>query len=157
MRVDVRPTENCPLMTEFEFNEPSYLSDDLRLVRAQVRRFVDEVIVPNGDAWEQAGEIPRSVFQQLGQMGFLGMRHPEEYGGGGMGPLASVVLGEELARSSYGGIASALTVHSDMSISHIAHRGTHQQKQKYLPAACLGEKVGAICVTEPGAGSDVAA
>jgi acyl-CoA dehydrogenase len=84
------------------------------------------------------------------------MRHPVEYGGGGLGPLASVVLGEELARSGYGGVASALTVHSDMSIGHIAHRGTHAQKLKYLPAACAGEKVGAVCVTEPNAGSDVA-
>jgi acyl-CoA dehydrogenase len=70
--------------------------------------------------------------------------------------MASVVLGEELARSSFGGVAAALTVHSDMSIGHIAHRGTHEQKQRYLPAACAGEKVGAVCVTEPGAGSDVA-
>src|SRR4029079_4521801 len=92
----------------------------------------------------------------FGALGFLGMRHPVEYGGGGLGPMASVVLGEELARASYGGVASALTVHSDMSISHIAHRGSHQQKQRYLPAACAGEKVGAVCVTEPNAGSDVA-
>jgi acyl-CoA dehydrogenase len=143
-------------MTVFEFNEPDLLGEELRMVREQVRRFVDEVIVPNGEAWEAAGEIPREVFRRLGQLGFLGMRHPVEYGGGGMGPLASVVLGEELARSSFGGVASALTVHSDMSISHIAHRGTHEQKQKYLPAACAGEKVGAVCVTEPHAGSDVA-
>jgi len=143
-------------MTDFEFLEPEILGEDLRMVREQVRRFVNEVIVPNGDEWEAKGEIPRDVFRRLGAMGFLGMRHPVEYGGGGMGPLASVVLGEELSRSSYGGVASALTVHSDMSISHIAHRGTHEQKQKYLPAACAGEKVGAICVTEPHAGSDVA-
>lgn len=84
------------------------------------------------------------------------MRHPAEFGGGGMGAMSSVVLGEELARSSYGGVAAAVTVHSDMSISHIAHRGTLEQKRRYLPAACAGEKIGAICVTEPNAGSDVA-
>lgn len=143
-------------MTEFEFAEPDSLGEDLRMVRQQVRRFVNEVIVPNGDEWEARGEIPRDVFRQLGEMGFLGMRHPVEYGGGGLGALSSVVLGEELARSGYGGVASALTVHSDMSISHIAHRGTHEQKQKYLPDACAGLRVGAICVTEPHAGSDVA-
>ena len=143
-------------MIEFEFNEPDVLGEELRMVRAQVRRYVNEVIVPQGDAWEEKGEIPRSVFKDLGAMGFMGMRHPEEYGGGGMGALASVVLGEELSRSTYGGVASALTVHSDMSISHIAHRGTHAQKQRYLPAACAGEKIGAVCVTEPHAGSDVA-
>jgi len=144
------------MMTEFEFQEPAFLSEDLRMVREQVRRFVDEKIVPHAEAWEASGEIPRSVFRELGALGFLGMRHPEAYGGGGMGALASVVLGEELARSTFGGVASALTVHSDMSIGHIAHRGTHEQKLKYLPAACAGEKIGAVCVTEPHAGSDVA-
>ncbi len=143
-------------MSEFEFQEPDMLSEDLRMVRSQLRRFVSERIVPHGDDWEAAGEIPRALFRELGAMGFLGMRHPSEYGGGDMGPLASVVLGEELARSGYGGVAAALTVHSDMSVSHIAHRGTHAQKQRYLVPACAGERVGAICVTEPGAGSDVA-
>ena len=143
-------------MTEFEFLEPDFLDEDLRMVRDQVRRFSKERIVPFADAWEASGEIPRSLFQELGELGFLGMRHPVDYGGGGLGALASVVLGEELARSGYGGVASALTVHSDMSISHIAHRGSHEQKQKYLPDACAGRKVGAVCVTEPGAGSDVA-
>ena len=143
-------------MPPFEFNEPELLSEELRMVRTQVRRYVDEAIVPHADAWEESGEIPRRVFRDLGELGFLGMRHPVEYGGGGLGPLASVVLGEELARSSYGGVASSLTVHSDMSISHIAARGTEAQKQRYLPAACAGEKIGAVCVTEAHAGSDVA-
>jgi len=138
------------------FSEPDIVDEDLRTVREQLRRYVDEVIVPNGDAWELSGEIPRHVFRDLGGMGFLGMRHPVEYGGGGLGALSSVVLGEELARSTFGGVASALTVHSDMSLSHIAQRGTHEQKQRYLPAACTGEKVGVICVTEAHAGSDVA-
>jgi len=143
-------------MTEFEFQEPDFLGEDLRMVRDQVRRFVNEKIVPYGEAWEASGEIPRKLFRDLGALGFLGMRHPVEYGGGGMGAMASVVLGEELSRSTFGGVASALTVHSDMSVGHIAHRGTHEQKLKYLPAACAGEKIGAVCVTEPGAGSDVA-
>ncbi len=143
-------------MPVFELNEPQDLDDSLRMVRAQVRRFVDERIVPFADAWEEAGEIPRQLFRDFGALGFLGMRHPQEYGGGGLGALSSVVLGEELGRSSYGGVASALTVHSDMSVGHIAHRGTHAQKLRYLPAVCRGEKVGAVCVTEPGAGSDVA-
>ena len=143
-------------MAEFEFSEPNVLNDELRMIRAQIRRLVNELIVPHGDAWEASGEIPRQVFRDFGALGFLGMRHPVDYGGGGLGALASVVLGEELSRSSYGGVASAFTVHTDMSISHIAHRGTHEQKQRYLPAACLGEKIGVVCVTEAHAGSDVA-
>jgi acyl-CoA dehydrogenase len=140
----------------FEFAEPATLDDDLVLVRSQIRRYVAERIVPEAEGWERSGEIPRAVFRELGELGLLGMRHPVKYGGGGLGALSSVVLAEELSRSSFGGVASSLTVHSDMSISHIAHRGTDEQKSRYLPAACAGEKVGAICVTEPNAGSDVA-
>ena len=126
------------------------------MMRAQVRRFVETAVLPRGDAWEKTGEIPREVFRELGKLGLLGMRHPEEYGGGGLGPLASVIFAEELSRSTFGGFASSVTVHSDMSISHIAKRGTDEQKRRFLPAACRGEKIGAICVTEPDAGSDVA-
>ncbi|MCD0421815.1 acyl-CoA dehydrogenase family protein [Rubrivivax sp. JA1024] len=140
----------------FEFAEPALPEGDLALVRAQLRRYVDERISPVAQSWEEAGEIPREIFREMGKLGFLGMRHPTEYGGGGMGALSSVILAEELSRSSFGGVASALTVHSDMSISHIAYRGSEQQKERYLPPACAGEKVGVICVTEPHAGSDVA-
>ena len=143
-------------MTTFEIQEPNFLTEELRMLREQLRRYVSEKIVPQGDAWEVAGAVPRQAFLDFGALGFLGMRHPVEYGGGGLGPLASVVLAEELARSGYGGVTAAFTVHSDMSIGHIAHRGTHEQKQRYLPGACSGEKIGAICVTEPHAGSDVA-
>ncbi|MGQ0699346.1 MAG: acyl-CoA dehydrogenase family protein [Panacagrimonas sp.] len=143
-------------MPSFEFMEPAHLNEDLVMIRDQVRRFVDDVVVPNGEQWEQDGLVPREVFRQMGALGFLGMRHPVDYGGSGLGPLASVVFSEELARSSFGGFSSSVTVHSDMSISHIAHRGSHAQKAKYLPSACAGEKIGAICVTEPHAGSDVA-
>ena len=143
-------------MAAFDFLQPELLDEDHRLIRDQVRRYVDEVITPQADAWEQAGEIPRQAFSDFGRLGFLGMRHPVEYGGGGLGAMASVVLGEELSRCTYGGVAAAFTVHSDMSIGHIAHRGTPAQKQRYLPAACAGEKIGAVCVTEPHAGSDVA-
>ena len=143
-------------MSEFFFQEPDVLSEDLRMLRGQVRRFVDTHIIPKADAWEASGEIPRALFREMGKLGFLGMRHPEEYGGGGLGPMCSVIFAEELSRSGFGGVASSVTVHSDMSISHIAKRGTEAQKQKYLPAACRGERVGAVCVTEPGAGSDVA-
>src|SRR3990172_10687367 len=128
-------------MSEFDFNEPAILDEALGLLRTQLRRFVNDESVPHADAWEAAGQIPRTLFRDLGRLGYLGMRHPVEYGGGGLGALASVVFGEELGRSTYGGVAAAITVHSDMSISHIAPRGTHEQKQRYLPAACAGEKI----------------
>ena len=144
-------------MTEFQFKEPSFLPEEMLMLRAQVRRFVETVVIPKADAWEVDGFVPREIFRQMGEMGILGMRHPEAYGGGGLGPMCSVILAEELSRSSYGGFASSTLVHTDMSISHIAKRGTDAQKKKYLPPAIRGEKIGAVCVTEPGAGSDVAA
>lgn len=139
----------------FEFAEPE-LSEELGMIRQQLRRFVADEVLPKGDQWEIDGQIPREIFLKLGAMGFLGMRHPPEYNGGGMGAMSSVVLGEELSRSGYGGFTTSICVHADMSIAHIAHRGSAQQKARYLPLACSGEKVGAICVTEPHAGSDVA-
>lgn len=143
-------------MTTFTFNEPNIIDEELLMLREQVRRFVEEVVVPHGEQWEKDGKVPREIFRQMGELGFLGMRHPVEYGGSGLGAMASVIFAEELSRSSFGGFASSVTVHSDMSINHIAKRGTHEQKQRFLPAACAGEKIGAICVTEPHAGSDVA-
>jgi acyl-CoA dehydrogenase len=140
----------------FEFQEPAIVGEDLLMVRDQVRRFVETEVATRGEQWEVDGTVPREIFRKLGELGLLGMRHPVEFGGAGLGPMASVILGEELGRSGFGGFAAAVTVHSDMSIGHIAHRGTPQQKAKYLPAACAGEKIGAICVTEPHAGSDVA-
>ena len=143
-------------MTPFDPKEPRILDEDLLMLREQLRRFVTEKIVPHGDAWEAQGATPRELFRELGALGFLGLRHPEEYGGGGLGALSSVVFNEELTRSGYAGVAAGLAVHADMSTPHIAHRGTEAQKAKYLPGACTGDIVGAICVTEPHAGSDVA-
>ena len=143
-------------MSVFEFKEPDIVGQELRMLREQARRFVTEVVEPNGEHWERDGCVPRSVFRQLGELGLLGMRFPVEYDGSELGPLASVVMAEELSRSSFGGFASSVNVHTDMSLAHIVHRGTHEQKQRFLPAAAAGEKVGAICVTETHAGSDVA-
>jgi acyl-CoA dehydrogenase len=94
--------------------------------------------------------------ERVGELGLLGMRHAEEHGGAGLGTLSSMVLAEELGRSTFGGFSAAVTVHTDCSATHISRRGTEAQKQKYLPDLCAGRKVCAIAVTEPGAGSDVA-
>ncbi len=143
-------------MTALSFADPINLPEELVMMRDQVRRFVETEIVPNGDAWEEAEMIPREIFRKLGDMGVLGMRHPVEYGGTDLGPVASILLAEELGRSTYGGVPASVTVHTDMSATHISRRGSPEQKQKYLPGACAGTKIAAIAVTEPGAGSDVA-
>lgn len=133
-----------------------YFRDEHELFRSAVRRFVEEQIVPNVDEWEVRGEIPRSLFRQLGELGFLGVEYPPEYGGGGADFWMTVVLAEEMARCRAGGVAFSVIVHTDMSSPWLARLGTDEQKARYLPAVTSGEKVCALAITEPGAGSDMA-
>src|SRR5262249_46941466 len=109
MSADVRASNEA----EFYFAEPANLSEELRMLREQVRRFVEKEVVPHGEQWERDGKIPREIFRRMGALGFLGMRHEAEYGGTGMGPLASMVFAEELGRCSFGGFTSSTLVHSD--------------------------------------------
>ncbi|MBT3533345.1 MAG: acyl-CoA dehydrogenase [Rhodospirillaceae bacterium] len=137
-------------------HEPLHMTEDLTLIRDQIRRFVTEEVIPNGEAWEVDGMVPRATLAQMGELGFLGMRHPEAYGGSGLNALASLILSEELGRSTFGGVSATVLVHTDMASPHLARYGTDAQKAKYLPAICKGEIITAVAVTEPGAGSDVA-
>jgi alkylation response protein AidB-like acyl-CoA dehydrogenase len=100
--------------SEFHFSEQPDLPEELRMLREQVRRFVEKEVVPCGEQWERDGKIPREIFRRMGALGFLGMRHAIEYGGTAMGPLASLVFAEELGRSTFGGFTSSTLVHSDM-------------------------------------------
>ncbi|WP_372656660.1 acyl-CoA dehydrogenase family protein [Hydrogenophaga sp.] len=143
-------------MNTLELNDPLCITEELRMLREQVRRFVTEEVIPVADAWEREGRVPRAIFRRLGGLGLLGMRHPVEHGGTDMGPVASVLWAEELGRSGYGGVPASVLVHTDMSSTHISRRGTDKQKHKYLPGIIQGEKIVAIAVTEAGAGSDVA-
>ena len=143
-------------MKTFDLIDPPCITEELRLLRQQVRRFVAEEVLPVADAWEKEGRIPRQVYRRLGELGLLGMRHPLEHGGTDMGPVASVLFAEELGRSGYGGLPASVLVHTDMSATHISRRGSEEQKARYLPDIVRGEKIVAIAVTEPAAGSDVA-
>lgn len=129
--------------------------DTLRLLRDSVRRYVENEIVPAGRDWEQAGFIPREVLRQMGSLGFLGVRYPEQYGGAGMNVVGTAVLAEELGRSSFGGFAVTVLVHTDMASPHLVNAGSPAQLDRYLPAIIAGEKITAVAVTEPDAGSDV--
>ena len=133
-----------------------YFRDEHQLFRSAVRCFVEEEIVPNVDDWEERGEIPRSLFRQLGELGFLGVEYPPEFGGGGADFWMTVVLAEEMARCRAGGVAFSVIVHTDMSSPWLARLGTAEQKARYLPSVISGEKVCALAITEPGAGSDMA-
>ena len=124
--------------------------------RKIVRSFVEAEIVPHVDEWEEAGRIPRALFRRLGELGFLGIEFPEEYGGAGADFPTSVVLAEELARGRSGGVAFSIVVHTDMSSPWLLRYGTGEQKRRYLPSIARGEAVCALAITEPGAGSDMA-
>jgi acyl-CoA dehydrogenase len=127
------------------------------LFRATVRDFVEKEMVPHAEAWEAAGEFPRTLWRRLGELGFLGLEYPETYGGAGGDFLTTVVLWEELARCRSNGVAMGVFVHTDMASPHLWCAGTEAQKRRWLPGICRGDAVCAIAVTEPGGGSDVAA
>ena len=133
-----------------------YRDDTVEQLRVQIRRFVENEIVPNGDAWEAAGAVPREVLCQMGELGFLGIRYPEKFGGADLDTMATVVLAEELSRSTYAGFNITVLVHTDMASPHLARFGTEEQLVRYMPGIVAGECITAIGVTEPGAGSDVA-
>jgi acyl-CoA dehydrogenase len=125
------------------------------MLRDQVRRFVEEEIKPYGEAWEEQGFVPREVLRHMGSLGFFGIRYPEAYGGSGMDTLGSVVLAEELGRSTFSGVAITALVHTDMASVHVFNAGTEAQKSRWMRKIIAGEAICAVAVTEPDAGSDV--
>ena len=136
--------------------ESIYFSEEHGLFRETLRRFINEEVIPYGDQWEDAGEIPREVLRKMGTLGFLGIRYPSRYGGAEMDTLGTVILSEELGRSTFGGFAVSVLVHTDMASPHLARYGTPEQLERYLPGITRGELISAVAVTEPDAGSDVA-
>ncbi len=125
------------------------------MLRDQLRRFVQQEIVPNAPQWELERRLPRSLFLRMGELGFLGLSFPEQYGGSGMDCLAAVVLSEELARSGFGGVASSITVQTDYSASHLVRFGNAEQRARFLPDVIAGRRICALGITEPGASSDL--
>lgn len=132
-----------------------YFTEEHEALRDQVRRFVETEIKPHALAWEEQGFVPREVLRKMGSLGFLGIRYPAEYGGSEMDTLATVVFAEELGRSTFSGVAVTALVHTDMASVHIANAGSQAQRDRLMPAIIAGEKIVAVAVTEPDAGSDV--
>ncbi len=135
-----------------------YFGKEHEMVRRAVRDFVDKVINPRVDEWEEAEIAPlHELFKKMGDLGFLGIRYDPKYGGGGMDYWAETAFLEELARIHCGGIPMAIAVQTNMATPAIDEFGSEFLKEKYLAPAIAGDLVAAIAVTEPGAGSDVAA
>jgi alkylation response protein AidB-like acyl-CoA dehydrogenase len=126
-------------------------------LRASVRRFVDREVRPHVDTWEAAGFFPDELFRRCGELGFLGLHYPERYGGSGGDLAAEIVFVEELARCGAAAIPMAISVQTDMATPALAQFGSDAQRERWLRPAIAGTKIGAIAITEPDAGSDVAA
>lgn len=133
----------------------AYFTPEHEMLRDQVRRFVETEVKPKALAWEEAGMVPRDVLTRMGELGLLGIRYPEAYGGSELDTLATVVLAEELGRSTFSGFAITVLVHTDMASVHLANAGSPELKDRHMADLVAGRKIAAVAVTEPGAGSDV--
>ncbi len=133
--------------------ERTLLDPDHEAFAESFRRFIEKEIAPHHADWEERGYVDRAIWNKAGENGFLCLSMPEEYGGAGADRLYSVAQMEEIARAGCTGIGFGL--HSEIVAPYILHYGTKEQKQRYLPKLASGEMVGAIAMTEPGAGSDL--
>ena len=135
--------------------DQEYLSDEHRQFRHQLRRFVDSEVIPHAEAWEANGSVPKHIYERMGALGFLGLAVQPEFGGSDLDALGTVIFGEELGRSGFGGFAAAITDHADMALPVIARVGTQAQKERFVPAIASGRRIMGFAVTEPGGGSDL--
>jgi acyl-CoA dehydrogenase len=132
-------------------------TDEHRAFRRTVRELCEKELAPHARAWDEEGAFPRELFRRFGELGLLGIRHPEAWGGSGLDYWYVVAYIEELARSRSSGLNMAMLVQGEMAIPVIADLGTDEQKREFLAPAIRGDKVAALAISEPDAGSDVAA
>lgn len=134
----------------------SIFTDEHAELRRSIRAFVEKELAPHAEEWEREQDFPGWVFERMGELGFLGLHHPPEYGGSGGDYLTMLIREEEMARCGSGGVSMAVSVQAEYVTPPIAKFGTHEQKERWLRPALEGRKVGALGITEPDAGSDVA-
>lgn len=132
-----------------------YFKEEHNIFRKSVKDFVKKEIRPYAEEWEEAEIYPREIFKRMGDLGFLGLSYPEEYGGGGADYFTNIVFAEEISKCGTLGFAMSVLVQTDIATPAINEYGTREQKLKYLKPALAGEKIIALGVTEPNHGSDV--
>ena len=130
------------------------LGEDIDMLRDAVWQFAQKEILPRAADIDRANEFPADLWRKFGDMGLLGMTAGEEYGGTNMGYLAHMVAMEEISRAS-ASVGLSYGAHSNLCVNQIRRNGSDAQRQKYLPKLISGEHVGALAMSEPGAGSDV--
>ena len=131
------------------------MSEELELFRENVKRFVAEEVLPYYDQWERNEIFPRELWHKVGEQGLLCVDIPTTYGGSGADFLFSMVIQEVFAYANCGAVGGPMAVHSDIVAHYLVNHGSEEQKQHYLPKMVSGECVGAVAMTEPGAGSDL--
>ena len=133
----------------------TYFSDAHEELRLHIRRFLEKEVVPHLEEWEET-TFPDAIMRRFGELGFLGLRYPPEYGGQGGDYFSAVVLSEEMARAHCGGLAMAVAVQTEMATPPVFKFGDDAQKRRFLTPAIRGDAIAAIAMTEPDAGSDLA-
>jgi acyl-CoA dehydrogenase len=131
-------------------------NDDHEAYRESVRSFVSKELRPHAEDWERAEEFPVETYKRMGDLDLFGNKFDEKYGGTGAGILFEAVLVEEMSRCGSGGVAAGLGAHAQIALPPVASFGTEEQKQRWLVPGIKGEKIAALGITEPEAGSDVA-
>jgi isovaleryl-CoA dehydrogenase len=142
-------------MAQFSFPSLNFdLGETADMIRATVASFAQAEIAPRAEAIDRTNEFPRDLWPRLGALGLHGITVEEEYGGAGLGYTEHVIAMEEISRAS-ASVGLSYGAHSNLCVNQIRRNGTHEQKQRYLPRLISGEHVGALAMSEPGAGSDV--
>jgi len=149
-------TAESVLKPDFNSNRRHFaFTDEHEQLRESIGNFCRKELAPHSETWEET-TFESWVFPRMGELGFLGLSYPEEYGGQGGDYFASLVLAEEMPKANCGGLAMAVAVQTDMATPPVHLFGTEEQKQRYLTPAIKGQKIACLGITEPDAGSDVA-
>lgn len=134
-----------------------YFTEEHNSFRASFRAFLQKEVVPFVDQWEKNGQVPKSIYQKFGEMGYFGLAYPEKYGGLDLDLFYTTIFLEEMQRVNSGGFAAAMWAHNYLAMTHLKAEGSEEIKKNYLTPSIQGTKVGCLCITEPFGGSDVAA
>ena len=150
-------TASTEIKPDFSTKKKHFIfTDEHEMMRETIKDFAEKELAPHADEWEET-TFPDSVIKRMGELGFIGLCFPEEYGGSGGDYYYSLVRAEAMSYANSGGTGMGVAVHTDMATPPILQFGTEEAKQKYLVPAIKGEKIACLGITEPGAGSDVAA